>query len=406
MSRSSGGCGEHAQASADRDKDATGRFEIRATSMNHLKSRTQELIRDLFRIRTLPRKRLLRKFMGSERLLLADVGATGNPKGVWREAKEFSSFILFDPDPRARLQSPDQRSSVYPVGLWSSRTTKTLSLAVNPEASSVFRFNDECLDDFLNAPLHKVVAQQAVVLDSMENVLGPSGQLPDFIKVDAEGADLEILKGAERYLRQSCLGVFIEVSFAERHKGAPFFSETDIYMRSHNFHIMDLYLERWVRANNVSRLFSRHQLIWGDALYVVSRQEFLHRLRAAEPGMRRGLFAKFLLVLLLYQLHDYADEIIRHSHAEGLITEEETKAAKRISDSAMANGPANLARLAISIILSFVGMILLIPVKHLWQDNLLFLRIQFGELVNTAQKFSAHRYKGCIADPVDPSARL
>lgn len=374
--------------------------------MSQLNSRIQELIRDLFRIRNLPRKRLLREFMGSERLLLADVGDTGNPKGVWREAKEFCSFILFDPDPRASLQSSDQQASVYPAGLWSTRATKTLSLAVNPEASSVFPFNDELLADFLNAPSHKVVGQQEIVLDSMENVLCPGAQLPDFIKVDAEGADLDILKGAERYLRQSCLGVFIEVSFAERHKGAPFFSETDTFMRSHNFHLMDLYLERWVRANNVSRLFSRPQLIWGDALYVVSRQEFMHRLRTAEPGMRWGLFAKFLFVLLLYQLHDYAYEIISHSHAEGLITKEEANAAKRLSDSAMANAPANIARLGISIILSSVGIILLMPVKRLWRENLLFLRIQFGELVNVVQRFSAHRYPGIVADPADPSARL
>ena len=301
--------------------------------------------------------------MGPERLVLADVGATGNPKGVWREAREYCSFILFDPDPRASLQSPDQHSSVYPVGLWSSSVTRTLSLAANPEASSVFEFNDEFFQDFLNAPLHKVMGRETVVLDSMENVLGSSGQLPDFIKVDAEGADLEILRGAETYLRQGCLGVFIEVSFVERHKGAPYFSERNMYMRAHNFHVMDLYLERWVRANNVSRLFSRHQLIWGDALYVVNRQEFLRRLRMTEPGRRKGLVAKFLLILLLYQHHDYAEEIIDHSHAEGLITDEEAIVAKQVVDSAMANGPANLARLAVSIILSSVGVILLMPAR-------------------------------------------
>ena len=52
------------------------------------------VVRGLFRVRTLPNKHLLCRFMGSAQLLLADVGATGNQKGVWREASEFSSFVL------------------------------------------------------------------------------------------------------------------------------------------------------------------------------------------------------------------------------------------------------------------------------------------------------------------------
>ncbi len=66
--------------------------------------RVEQSVRDMFRIRTLPNNKMLRRFMGSEFLLLADVGATGNPKGVWREAKQFANFILFDPDPRASMQ--------------------------------------------------------------------------------------------------------------------------------------------------------------------------------------------------------------------------------------------------------------------------------------------------------------
>jgi len=52
------------------------------------------VVRDLFRVRTSPNKRLLCRFMGSAQLLLADIGATGITKGVWREASEFSSFVL------------------------------------------------------------------------------------------------------------------------------------------------------------------------------------------------------------------------------------------------------------------------------------------------------------------------
>lgn len=368
--------------------------------------RAEQSIRDLFRIRTLPNKKMLRRFMNSELLLIADVGATGNPKGVWREAQEFSKFILFDPDPRASMKSSGRFSVVYPVGLWSEQGQKTLSLAVNPEASTVYQFNDDFLNDFSNASLNKAVAEQLISVDSMDNVLGPSRQWPDFIKVDAEGADLEILKGAERCLQQNCLGIFIEVSFAERHKGSAFFGETDNFLRGRNFMLMDLYPERWVRVNRISRLFSRHQVVWGDALYVLNRNEFLRRIRDAEAPERRDMFIKFLFVLLLYQLHDYADEIIKYSYKDGLITAKDEKEARQILDSAMDNGPANIARLVISIVLSSFGLLLFLPVKQLWRNNLLFLRVQSGELCNIALRFSTRRYEGCVVDQVNPSSRL
>ena len=44
----------------------------------------------------------------------------------------------------------------------------------------------------------------------------------DFLKVDVEGADLEVIKGGERSLID-CLGIKIEVQFKERNIGSPCF---------------------------------------------------------------------------------------------------------------------------------------------------------------------------------------
>jgi len=46
----------------------------------------EKIIRQMFAIRSLPNKSLLRQFMGDVLINFIDVGATGNPKGVWREA--------------------------------------------------------------------------------------------------------------------------------------------------------------------------------------------------------------------------------------------------------------------------------------------------------------------------------
>ncbi len=290
--------------------------------------------------------------------------------------------------------------------MWFEQAQKTLSLAKNPEASTIYKFNDDVLNDFSNADLHKVVSEEVISVDSMDNILSPSEKWPDFIKVDAEGADLDILKGAGKCLNKNCLGVFVEVSFVERHKGAGFFGDTDKFMRERNFQLMDLFPERWVRANKISRIFTRHQIIWGDALYMINRNEFLRRLKATEPHKRRSMFFKFLFVLMLYQLHDYATEIIKYSYKEKLITEQDEMDARHALDSAMDNATLNIVRLLVSIILASIGLLLFIPVNHLWRNNLLFFRVQFGELCNIVLRFSTRRYEGCVVDPVNPSSRL
>jgi hypothetical protein len=279
-------------------------------------------------------------------------------------------------------------------------------LATNPEASTCFQFNADVLVDFLNADLNRSVDEVLISVDSMDNVLSSGCLWPDFIKVDAECADLEVLKGAENALAKNCLGVFVEVSFAKRHKGAPLFGEVDNFLQERNFILMDIFLERWIRKNNVTGFFTRHQVVWGDVLYVISRSEFLRRMEAVDLDERGGLFSKFLFILMLYQLYDYADEIIDHCNRLGLITHDQALEAKRLLDSAIGNSTANIFRLTASLCLSLLGVILFLPMPRLWRNNLLFFRIQFGELLNIPLRFAMCRYKGCIVDPINPSSRL
>ena len=52
----------------------------------------------------------------------------------------------------------------------------------------------------------------------------------DFIKLDTEGADYEILLGAKKSLDQ-CLGIVVESQFFERYLNTKSFSEIEIFMR-------------------------------------------------------------------------------------------------------------------------------------------------------------------------------
>src|SRR5262249_17838698 len=60
----------------------------------------------------------------------------------------------------------------------------------------------------------------------------------DFIKLNVQGAELEILKGAERAL-ESVTGLQVEMSFVESYLGRPFFADIDIFLRKQSFSFFD-----------------------------------------------------------------------------------------------------------------------------------------------------------------------
>jgi FkbM family methyltransferase len=61
----------------------------------------------------------------------------------------------------------------------------------------------------------------------------------DFMKLNVQGAELEILKGAETFL-DGTLGLMVEISFVESYKDRPFFSDIDAYLRAENFAFFDM----------------------------------------------------------------------------------------------------------------------------------------------------------------------
>jgi hypothetical protein len=104
----------------------------------------------------------------------------------------------------------------------------------------------------------------------------------DFIKLNVQGAELEILKSCEPILN-SVLGLLCEVSFCESYLNRPFFSDIDIFLRKEGFVFFDLLAHHYIgRAD--SPIAQQHfksmnpklgqltsawgQLIEGHALYL------------------------------------------------------------------------------------------------------------------------------------------
>ena len=61
------------------------------------------------------------------------------------------------------------------------------------------------LDKFMNANASDIVKEENIKLTTLDAVSGAKRKL-DFLKVDVEGADLEVIRGGEKSL-SDCLGI-------------------------------------------------------------------------------------------------------------------------------------------------------------------------------------------------------
>lgn len=61
----------------------------------------------------------------------------------------------------------------------------------------------------------------------------------DFMKLNVQGANLEILRGGETLLSET-LGVMAEISFVESYNGRPFLSDIHSYLREKGFQFFDM----------------------------------------------------------------------------------------------------------------------------------------------------------------------
>src|SRR6202042_1260759 len=87
---------------------------------------------------------------------------------------------------------------------------------------------------------------------------------PDFIKLDTQGTELEILRGSPEAVAHALM-VEAEVEFTSIYEGQPLFHDVAQFMHQNGFEL--LYLNRVFQTREAYRGEARGQMIFGDALF-------------------------------------------------------------------------------------------------------------------------------------------
>jgi FkbM family methyltransferase len=257
-----------------------------------------------------------------------DVGARGGMHPALLECADVLEVVGFEPDAREcrRLQAavaagPFRSVRYLPIALAERDGERTLYQCRDPGVSSLYPPNRPLLDGFPDAARFDVLETSVVTVRSLDSLLTRDrGLLPDyigFIKLDTQGSELDILRGAGRVLAQDVVGIEVEVEFLPMYQSQPLFRDVDAFLADHHFALHRLSRFHWVRRSQEhAAARSAGQLAFADALY----------LREADRVVRPAQLEALVLIALWFDLHDVALEALERPHgvplaqAEGLRT--------------------------------------------------------------------------------------
>jgi FkbM family methyltransferase len=175
-----------------------------------------------------------------------------------------------------------------------------------PMTSSLYEPNTKLLEQFQAlAELTTVVKRTRIQTKRLDDIAEVADA--DYLKMDVQGAELDILRGATRTL-SSVVAVHTEVAFVPMYCDQPLFADVDAELRRRGFILHNLYslagraFKPFVKNNDVGERISQH--LWGDAVYV---RDFM-RLDALTPEQ---LLKLALIVHETYLSFDLAAYVLR-----------------------------------------------------------------------------------------------
>ena len=186
-------------------------------------------------------KNLISKLLDKNKLVALDVGAQGGFFNTEMFQKKYDIFfepIVVEPIPKEAKNLIAQSYKVIPKGLWSSKTKKKLYiLGKRPGSSSMYKPSKNGYDlynfkkkDFSNFDISEEIDVECTTIKDSLNEMKINNL--DFLKVDTQGSELEILKGLGDY---QPLMMKIEVQVVPMYKNVPDWSELINYLYKINY---------------------------------------------------------------------------------------------------------------------------------------------------------------------------
>jgi len=275
------------------------------------------------------------RLWGDSDFFLLDVGASGGVERHWSAFGDRLRAVGFEPlvAEAERLQARAAGSKIsyeaafvtcagfdqlFPPELRGdrirSKNNDPFQRVSAVRAQELMRMN--YAEHVFNAGAPAVYTDRRIVLDDF---IAPADYPSiDFVKIDTDGHDFEVLLGTDALLRAGgVLGMSIEAQFhgaVDPHANT--FANIDRWMREHGFSLFDLEVYRYSRSAlpapfvyDIPAQTTAGQVLWGEAVYFrdLADPEYA-RMWPYEPTRERVL--KLAVLFDLFGLADCAAELL------------------------------------------------------------------------------------------------
>ena len=170
-----------------------------------------------------------------------DIGARGGLPRPWALAHRLGLIrpVMFEPDAQAadeiRTRNPGIEVAPYALGAEDGKA-ETLRVTVAPAQSSILLPDKG--NPFLDSSWD-VAKEIALTLRRFDAVWDGNWGRPDFVKIDVQGYEVEVIKGMGDRLEEA-LCVELESSFIPFYRGQPVFQDVHDFMRLKGFDLVKL----------------------------------------------------------------------------------------------------------------------------------------------------------------------
>ena len=167
------------------------------------------------------------------------------------------------------------------------------------KCSSFLKPNVEHLKKFPDVERFSIVKEINFTASTLDKELENLKEGPDFIKIDTEGSEIDILKGSTKTL-ENVMGIEIETCFFELRKNQPLINDVLNFFSKTNLEFVDfLSMNRWEKEN----LRFTGQPQHSDLLFLQKPENILNKY--LENKISENRLRKYICILSIYQRIDY-----------------------------------------------------------------------------------------------------
>ena len=253
----------------------------------------------LKKINLLLNKNLNKKFT------LLDIGAANGANGRWNIISDKLTTILVEPHKESANNLKLKGLEVIETVLNSEDDLNIKFYNTRkPMCSSFYKPNFNHLENFLDKERFEIVSEDTFNGKTLDSEITKFSQ-PNFIKIDTEGSELDILKGSKKTLL-NVFGLEVECSLHQLRVNQPLFEEVRSYLKSLDFIFIDFVsMIRWEKDDFS---FSGQPQIT-DALFLKNEEVIIDKFNKNEINLDDLL--NYFVILIVYERVDILRYVYR-----------------------------------------------------------------------------------------------